>query len=497
MIRGRSQLLAVLFCVALVGGCSGVRNTEYATLSGVPWNDRSVFLAGAADRDLFAAYPNLETAPSYHIRIDLADDLDSADCSMSVRYRTGDRQHAGTLDFLLLANQSPGAMEVQEITVDGAPARFELMDESTMVRVDLPDRSPGPTETYISIHYRLNDLGSRKAGFGGFGRSGEVVALAYAYPVIPAQNPWDLGRPAVWGDITANPQAFYVVEVSYPSTLVLAAPGTELHRARRANRTTTLIAHGPARDFAFALSADFQYWERAYGGTRIRLFARNTNDQTAESVLRDAGAAVEIFGRSFAPYPYDSLTFVASRLDALGLEFPGFVILAPWLTENSGSASRVARVKTLLEATIAHETAHQWFYALVGNNQLQQPWIDEGLAQYATWMYYQERYGPGAGRNILDSFSKRWQRVADRNIPIGRPVRSYTPQEYSAIVYGRAPLFFMALNERMGPIAFDAFLAALTHDYGFREITGLDVKLEAEAACGCLLDDIWKKWVDG
>ena len=32
---------------------------------------------------------------------------------------------------------------------------------------------------------------------------------------------------------------------------------------------------------------------------------------------------------------------------------------------------------------LPHETAHQWFYSLIGNDQARDPWLDEGLATWA------------------------------------------------------------------------------------------------------------------
>ena len=35
-------------------------------------------------------------------------------------------------------------------------------------------------------------------------------------------------------------------------------------------------------------------------------------------------------------------------------------------------------------AAVVHETAHQWFYSLVGDDQARDPWLDESLAEWAT-----------------------------------------------------------------------------------------------------------------
>jgi aminopeptidase N len=149
----------------------------------------------------------------------------------------------------------------------------------------------------------------------------------------------------------------------------------------------------------------------------------------------------------------------------------------------------------MLEATIAHEVAHQWFYGLVGNDQIDEPWLDEALAQYATLVYYQDVYGPDGATGFHDSLEGRWNRVNRADIPIGLPVRDYSPQEYGAIVYGRGPLFLEALSERMGTDVFETFLSDyyLTFQWGIA--TSQDFQALAEQHCECDLTDLFEEWV--
>jgi aminopeptidase N len=69
-------------------------------------------------------------------------------------------------------------------------------------------------------------------------------------------------------------------------------------------------------------------------------------------------------------YPWS--TYTAAVLPGFdgGIEFPTHVM------HGSGSTAR----------SIVHELAHQWFYALVGNDQGRDPWIDEGLASYVEFV---------------------------------------------------------------------------------------------------------------
>ena len=148
----------------------------------------------------------------------------------------------------------------------------------------------------------------------------------------------------------------------------------------------------------------------------------------------------------------------------------------------------------LLECTVAHEAAHQWFYGLVGSDPQEEPWLDEAPAQYAAWMYYRERYGQSAAEGYFSSFDARWDRVGREAIPIGRPVRAYSPVEYGAIVYGRAPLFLRALSERMGEAAFDRLLEGYVRRWTWRVASAGDFLALAEETCGCPLAELAGRW---
>jgi len=79
-----------------------------------------------------------------------------------------------------------------------------------------------------------------------------------------------------------------------------------------------------------------------------------------------------------------------------------------------------------LDVITQHETAHQWFYSLVGNDQAHDPWLDEALA---TWSQLQV---DGGVANAIQTTP--FERPAD----VGRPVNFFAsaPQRYFTEVYG-------------------------------------------------------------
>ena len=135
-------------------------------------------------------------------------------------------------------------------------------------------------------------------------------------------------------------------------------------------------------------------------------------------------------------------------MQALGIEYPGIVGI---LTAAYDPDEVVANLPfpAMLESIIAHEVAHQWFYNIIGNDQIDEPWLDEGMAQYATWLYYADVYGKSNAQGYRDSWDFRWERIERAEIPLGLPAATYTGKEYSAIIYGRSPIFVETLAKEM------------------------------------------------
>ena len=156
------------------------------------------------------------------------------------------------------------------------------------------------------------------------------------------------------------------------------------------------------------------------GDTRVNSYAL-PGEEKAQAIALDAAAkGIGIFGKRFGPYPYSEFDVAATPMLALGIEYPGAVgisqrIYEPDYKPGSGPASAV------VEGTVAHELAHQWFYNLVGNDQVDQPWLDEALAQYSVWLYFVDRYGPAAGEPWKANWGARWDRTDREKKPVGLP----------------------------------------------------------------------------
>ena len=240
--------------------------------------------------------------------------------------------------------------------------------------------------------------------------------------------------------------------------------GSEVENQITDDRRVTRFAGGPQRDFYLAASPGFQSMSNQTAEVRTTSFYAKDLSNSGKRVLQTAEKALRIFSERYGPYPYSELDIVGTPMLAGGMEYSGAAAIGINLYElgkNSGGISN----SDLLESATAHEVAHQWFFNQIMNDPIEEPWLDESLAQYLTYIYYLDTYGSEAGDRIKASWEWRWSTTGNASIPIGKPANDYSPEEYAAIIYGRAPFFILELEKRMGEEDFSRFLADYVSEY--------------------------------
>ena len=491
MIHRRAMLVGVLLLI--LGGCADRGRREYMELDSYDIEDLEPFRELLIE-DEFAEHPELADRTIYHLDFEIGDPPSEIKARGRIRFINSEPDTIREIPFFLYPNLTPGRLDVNSVTVDDVAVEPEFRNRRSQLLVRLPAALEPGEASSILINYHLSLPVTQDGEYGGLGYAGGVLSLAYCYPMIPAFEGWNHPLPVTHGDFIFNEVSFYLVQISMPEELILAAPGIQVGSRRADGRREVVFALGPSRDLYLALSREFAVLKQQVGETEIRSYARKEDEAGSQRALSTAASAVRSFGERFGMYPYRTLTLVSVPFTAYGLEFPGIIINARRLYDLSQNYSGIP-ASVLLESTTAHEVAHQWFYASVGNDQLLEPWLDEAPTQYATWLYYKDRYGSSAAQGFFQSLDDRWDRVGRAEIPIGRPVGAYTPKEYGAIVYGRGPLFIHALFEYLGAEVFDGFFREYTNTFEWKIVDSLEFEAAAEEACNCQLDELFEQWV--
>ncbi len=458
------------------------------TLFSTPWDDRTPFASGLIPQAQ-ALLTQRPQASVYHLDITLHEDMTHLEGRMEVRYTNAEKEPLNQVLFRLLPNILGGRMTVDQVQVNGQAAQTRLAEQNSNLWVTMPAPLQPGQQVVIRMTYQVTIPTTPGANYAVLATMDDVLALAHAYPMIPAYDEeigWYDDVPPPYGDVTYSDVAYYLVRVNLPANVVTQASGVLLSREAQGDRQVLTYAAGPMRDFFLAASPRYRVIEGKVGDTVVRAYAPAELNGENEYALDVAINALKVFNDLYDIYPYTELDVMGTPTTAGGVEYPGLVVIALSLYDLS---------QPFFETATAHEVAHQWFYGVVGNDQIHHPWLDESLTQYNTLLYFQAMQGQAGYQRAMDEFQQRWDYIDDADIPLDLPVSAYDEAEYSGIIYGRGGLFFDALRRRLGEDAFATFQKTYYHTFAWDIATSQGLQHVAEKACQCDLSPLFQSWV--
>jgi len=395
---------------------------------------------------------NFANAPRYLINVQV--DLDALQLigREQVRYTNSGDSTLKEIYFRLFPS-TPGfgaAMTITNLSVNGQPASPQLEQQGTALRAPVALAPNASAE--LTLDFVVSIPRDPTAGYAMFGLAEGVAALPNFYPVIPVhdENGWHIEVAPSYGDETFTSTALYDVTVAAAAGQTVVTSGT----CDKSQGNTWHCISGPMRDFMLAVSKDHRVVSQEVDGVTVRSFYLSKHETGGKRALKVASDALQIFSRRFGPYPYAELDVVETNTSAGGIEYPGLVVIAAHLYPGADDNAS-------FDFVVAHEVAHQWWYSLVGGDQVNQPWLDESLTQYSTILYYEDTQGRLVAESMLrQMFEASYQTLLreGRDQKVNQPVAAFTEGNYGAVVYQKGPLFFKALREAIGDAKFEAFL---------------------------------------
>lgn len=469
--------------------------TPLPDIFNTPWEDRSIFKNGLVTSEQ-GVLDQLQNASIYHLEFNIAEDLYHVTGTEQVRYTNAEEIALDKVELRLFPNILGGEMTVSNVRVDQQEVTPVLTLRDSLLSVPFSQPLEPGNSVILQMDFAVTVPQTVDLNYGVLAYYEDVLALAHSYPMICVYNDegWNAEIPPQSGDVTFADASFFLVKVTAPKSVTLVTSGQTIRSDEAGQLQTLSVASGPARDFYVAASPNYEEVSQTFGETTIHSYAPKDLKEGAQFALDVAARAIAAFSTRYAPFPYTEFDIVSTPTLALGIEYPGMIAITARIYEVS-QEYRGTPASAYMESTVAHETGHQWFYNLVGDDQLDDPWLDESLTQFATLQYYTDEYGPNGAEGFRNSLENRWESVGRAKTPIGLPVAKYTDQQYSAIVYGRGPLFFVALREKMGTEVFDAFLMDYTQTLSWGIATPEILQSLAEKHCACDLREIFKQWV--
>jgi hypothetical protein len=276
---------------------------------------------------------------------------------------------------------------------------------------------------------------------GRLGITSEAITLGNWFATLSVhRGDWDRRPYTEVGDAFFTEVADFQVDVDTVQPMELAFTGTLKQR----DGTRWSILAQNVRDVALVGSPRFSVAQSTVGSTQVTAYSLNA---PAQRLADSAAEILQWYSGRFGVYPYAELRAVEADLPASygGMEYPGLVMLS----SQYGPLQR----GSAYEALLAHELAHQWFYSLVGNDQIEAAWLDEGLATLAPALFYQD-VAPSVGRTQI-------QQIQSAPIRASLDSSLYEFSDdgpYFAAIYRPAARMMLELRDVMGAEAFDAAL---------------------------------------
>lgn len=277
-----------------------------------------------------------------------------------------------------------GGVEIQSAAADNAPVKLQKK-EGTVYEMSLPTPLEPEETMEIGLKYTV-DIPNIQNRFG-YQEDVYNVGNFIITPAVYDADGWAI-RPYVdLGDAFYTDIANYTVNIHVPEGYQVAATGTKGEDgAFHAQKV---------RDFAFCASSQFNVLTADVDGTHIMVYFDDNMAQTADSVLETTQKSLALFSRLFGEYPYETMTVVLSGMtnNVSGMEYPTLIMVGPEITiedlEQEGFATEAEKngYKAMIDRAVVHEVAHQWFYGVVGNDQVNAPWLDEGMCRFAEYLY--------------------------------------------------------------------------------------------------------------
>lgn len=462
------------------------------------WDDRSLYQAGLVESER-SVLDQLPGASVYHVDLRIADTLANIEGELKVRYTNQENEPLHEVLFHLYADLPSNQIDIQTVSVNHRTIPPILDLQESLLCVPLPEPLEPGEQVVIALAFSIVAPTDGSSQYGLFGYTEDILALSQCLPIIAVYDEagWRADLPPTYGDLTHADSSFYLVRITAPSDLSLAASGITIERMQMNSEQQVIFAAGPVREFYLAASPRYTVLTEQVGEITINSYAPVEYAAGAGIALTYAIEALQFYEHTFGLYPYTELDVVGTPMSAWGMEYPCVVAIGLSAYKTASDSNPGGNSVNVFELTIAHEVAHQWFYNVVGNDQIHEPWLDESIVQYATWLYFQAHYGTSGRSNFRSWLESRWARIDYAEIPIGMQVSAYSSLEYSSIVYSRGPLFLETLAEIMGEETFLAFLKAYYEQYKWEITNTAGFRALAETHCACDLTFLFEEWIYG
>jgi hypothetical protein len=290
----------------------------------------------------------------------------------------------------------------------------------------------------------------------------------------------------------------YDVELDVPADTVIGATGVRVSERLDGKRRIERYRAEDVADFAWFADPRFLVVEQPvsdeFGGITMRLLTRRGQEPVTPRHFAAVAAALQEGERRFGIYPYRNVTVVVPPADGNGsggMEYPTII------TAISAPVPESIRVP---EGVTAHEFGHQFLYHLIGSDEVEEAWLDEGLNEtFTSWVM--ERMFPH-GCTVLhlpylcmSDVDNAWlaYRSSTRQAPLKTPSFKLPQHSYGAITYSHTAVMLRTLERYLGAERMTAAMRTYADRSRFRHPHADDFTAAMNAGAGEDLGWFWQQ----
>lgn len=367
--------------------------------------------------------------------------------------------------------ESFGHIEIEKVCFGDKELDFEVGGEDeNLLKVALESElfPEEQVEFVISFKTTLPNINHR------FGYGENTINVANFYPVLCVYEEGKGFADDLYisnGDPFYSEIANYKVQIDYSENFVLASSGEVKESKVEQGRKKELITANRVRDFAFVLSSKFEVAKENLEEVEIKYFYYN--DSSPKEVLQLIKKCMAFYSDKFGEYPYLQISVVQSNFVYGGMEYPNIVLISDKLSQES------------TYYVVAHELAHQWWYAVVGNDQYNEAWVDEGLTEYSTMLFFEEHkeYGFDYQTMITNAntsfkfYYNIYKKVCKEvDTSMARALNEFeTEPEYIHSVYTQGVIMYDALRQLVGEKKLYACMRKYYEKMAYKNARGADL----------------------
>ena len=383
---------------------------------------------GAAPAASAAVPPSAKVWTSYVLRSSLSYAYGKIATSETIKIKNTTSVGISSINLSVMPRAFGELVSIGNFRLDGRTVAAKWTNSTNLLISFGRTIAPGSSAT-LTLSFVVKASGTIGTSLEGrLSKANGIMQVSHWFPIVS-----DGHNARYPGDSQSTRDARKIrLEITTDSTAVkIAAPGRRLSLIGR----THVYEIEYARDFAFGASPNYRTLSASVAGVAVGVYYTTGNGSAA---LKHAVAAIAKFEQVYGQYQWPRYILAQTGRSGSGNEYPGIVFL--------GSALMADR------ETVAHETAHQWWYAMAGNDQMREPWLDEGIAEFSAAYFFGDFHPYSSSRPINSS-------VYDfPNIPA--PQTSSQSGSYDQTIYFKSAKFLEGLRVRMGSTNFFAGLRA-------------------------------------